>query len=121
MNKNKIIFLGTIILIIIFVFVFVANLKLKKEENFIQSKLFKKIFPKNNDCVRGGCNGEICQEKGKEPIYSICLYDPRYKCYQFAKCQRQPDGRCGFTFTDKFKNCQKYFDPKTDFNNLEKK
>jgi hypothetical protein len=25
----------------------------------------KKIFPKNNDCVRDGCNDEICQDKGK--------------------------------------------------------
>jgi eight-cysteine-cluster-containing protein len=57
------------------------NLKSKKEENFVQPKPFKEISPKNNDCVRSGCNGEICQEKGKKPIYSICLYHPKYECY----------------------------------------
>ena len=118
MNKNKIIFLSVIILISIFFAVFILKLKSKKEENFVQPKPFKEISPKNSDCIRSGCSGEVCQEKGKEPIYSTCLYHPRYECYQLAKCERQPDGRCGFTFTEEFKKClEKYFGPKMDFNN----
>ncbi len=32
----------------------------------------------DDDCITGGCNGEICQSKSEEPLMSICVYDPPY-------------------------------------------
>jgi len=56
-------------------------------------------------CKIGGCNGEICQEADEETRASICIYDPKYDCYKSAVCERQINGRCGWTQTDKLNSC----------------
>jgi len=56
-------------------------------------------------CIIGGCNGEICQDKDEEPMFSTCLYKEEYDCYKKAVCERQSDGKCGWTQTDELKVC----------------
>jgi len=59
---------------------------------------------KINDCKIGGCSGELCVAPG-EPDVSICIWREEYACYADAKCERQPDGDCGWTPTVELKEC----------------
>ncbi len=54
------------------------------------------------DCFVGGCSGEICAD---EPLASICIWEPEFACYQDARCERQSDGRCGWTMSDELRAC----------------
>lgn len=58
-----------------------------------------------NECVVGGCNNEICSEKSEEPQASICIYNPKFECYKSAVCEKQADGKCGWTTTDELSGC----------------
>ncbi|MFQ5751274.1 MAG: hypothetical protein ACE5HI_04690 [bacterium] len=55
-------------------------------------------------CRPTGCSGEICADKDM-PVFSICLWKPEYACYRDAKCERQPDGECGWTKTLDLLSC----------------
>lgn len=45
-------------------------------------------------CVVTGCSGQICSD---EAVITTCEYVPIYSCYRGAKCERQADGKCGWT------------------------
>lgn len=45
-------------------------------------------------CRRTGCSGQICAD---EDMVSTCEYRPEYACYKDAACERQADGKCGWT------------------------
>lgn len=50
-----------------------------------------------NGCKVGGCSGELCGEVGSE-LVSTCEYRAEYACYlQHSSCERQADGKCGWT------------------------
>jgi eight-cysteine-cluster-containing protein len=56
-------------------------------------------------CRIGGCNGEICADESLGEISSICVYLEKYQCYKNATCERQKNGKCGWTQTEELKNC----------------
>jgi eight-cysteine-cluster-containing protein len=101
---TRIIFLSSTVLIFIFSIIFAPLKKPELEKTNEQQKTRVE-----NGCTTSGCNGEICQEKAKEPTFSVCLYRPEYECYKFAKCERQKNGKCGFTETEEFKDCIKKY------------
>jgi eight-cysteine-cluster-containing protein len=53
-------------------------------------------------CVVSGCSGQICSE---EEVITTCEYKPEYECYRDAVCERQEDGICGWTQTQKLEMC----------------
>ena len=53
-------------------------------------------------CKISGCSGEICADTSR---VSACVYRPEYACYRAAKCERQADGKCGFTQTKELQAC----------------
>jgi len=53
-------------------------------------------------CRISGCSGQICSEEERP---STCEFSPEYDCYKTAGCERQPDGRCGWTMTPKLNQC----------------
>ncbi len=55
-----------------------------------------------NDCIISGCNNEICSE---EPLTTICVVLPEHACYRNAQCERQENGKCGWTMTEALKSC----------------
>lgn len=61
--------------------------------------------PVGNGCRVSGCGGEICQDASEEPAVSICIYKNEFACYKTAKCERQTDGKCGWTQTSELKTC----------------
>jgi hypothetical protein len=55
-----------------------------------------------NLCKVGGCSNQICSDT---VVASTCEYSPGYACYKTASCERQPDGRCGWTMTSILAQC----------------
>lgn len=55
-------------------------------------------------CIITGCSSHICADG---PIISTCKYLPKYACYKTAKCERQEDGRCGWTGSPTLSQCLK--------------
>lgn len=53
-------------------------------------------------CRRTGCSGQICAD---EEMVSTCEYREEYACYKDAACERQPDGKCGWTPTESLRLC----------------
>lgn len=57
-------------------------------------------------CMVSGCNGEICAE---QEFVSICEARPEHACYKTARCERQANGRCGWTMTEGLNSCLNKF------------
>ncbi|MBS2013634.1 MAG: hypothetical protein JST00_12140 [Deltaproteobacteria bacterium] len=53
-------------------------------------------------CVKTGCSGQICADDHR---ISTCEFRPEYACYATATCERQSDGRCGWTRTPALTSC----------------
>lgn len=58
--------------------------------------------PDAGACVRTGCSGQICADSD---VITTCEYRPEYACYESATCERQADGRCGWTETPELAAC----------------
>ncbi len=58
-------------------------------------------------CITGGCSGEICTEEdsAEADMTSICVYRPEYACFKHSRCERQPNGQCGWTQTSALNQC----------------
>jgi hypothetical protein len=54
--------------------------------------------------VKSGCSGTVCTEPGNE-VVTTCEMKPEYACYQNAKCERQADGKCGWTQSPELTSC----------------
>lgn len=59
-------------------------------------------IPYVRPCIKTGCSQQICSDRVVE---STCEYKKEYSCYKNAACERQADGKCGFTQTDTLKAC----------------
>lgn len=57
-------------------------------------------------CKIGGCSGQLCVEPADDGV-TTCEYKAEYGCYQKATCERQPNGKCGWTATKEFTACLK--------------
>lgn len=53
-------------------------------------------------CKITGCSGQVCSDK---EIMTTCEYKAEYGCYHNAKCERQTDGKCGWTQTEQLTKC----------------
>ncbi len=59
------------------------------------------------ECKKTGCSGQICSD---EDVITTCEFLPKYVCYQNARCERQPDGNCGWTMTEELTSCLENLD-----------
>lgn len=59
----------------------------------------------NNICVVAGCSGELCVDENEPQTVTPCIWKEIYGCYKNAKCEKQADGKCGFTPDDELKKC----------------
>ncbi|HYC34289.1 MAG TPA: hypothetical protein VEC13_01000 [Candidatus Paceibacterota bacterium] len=67
-------------------------------------------------CYVGGCSSQICSDT--PGVASTCEYKEVYACYQGATCERQSDGKCGWTQTGALRKCIFEKDPPVmDVNN----
>ena len=56
-------------------------------------------------CQRAGCSGQLCVDSNFKDTATTCEWKEEYYCYQQAKCEQQPDGKCGFTKDEQFNKC----------------
>lgn len=63
------------------------------------------VPPANGDCVKAGCNGELCVEPSRLEITTPCVYRDEYACLSYSRCERQQDGQCGWTQTPEYSQC----------------
>jgi len=56
----------------------------------------------NKPCFKTGCSRQVCSD---EEVVTTCEYRPEYDCYKTAKCERQANGKCGFTDTPELRRC----------------
>lgn len=57
------------------------------------------------DCKIAGCSGQLCIDKNAEDAITTCEYRTEYACYKSARCEKQTDGRCGWTETEQLIEC----------------
>jgi len=55
-------------------------------------------------CVTTGCSNTVCAEAGSD-VMTTCEWKDSYACYKTAKCERQADGKCGWTETPELTSC----------------
>ncbi len=53
-------------------------------------------------CIRTGCSGIVCAD---QEMMSTCEWKDEYECYKTARCERQQDGKCGWTKTTELTEC----------------
>ena len=49
----------------------------------------------DNNCVRTGCNGEVCLEAGSKPAPTVCKVTAESACYQYGNCAKNAQDQCG--------------------------
>lgn len=61
----------------------------------------------SKECKISGCSDELCVDANSDEVNSICIYKDKYACYKkdFAKCEVQEEGNCGWTQSDELKSC----------------
>ncbi len=58
--------------------------------------------PVVDECIVTGCSGQVC---ASEPVVTTCEWTCVYGCYDYAICEVQPTGVCGWTLTPEFETC----------------
>ena len=58
--------------------------------------------PVDSLCRTTGCSGQVCAD---EDVMTTCEYREEYACYKTARCERQNNGRCGWTETAELQKC----------------
>lgn len=53
-------------------------------------------------CKPTGCSGQICSDLD---VVTTCEFRAEYVCYKNALCQRQADGKCGWTRDEELVRC----------------
>lgn len=58
--------------------------------------------PAAGTCRKTGCSSHVCADTD---VITTCELRDIYACYQAATCERQSDGKCGFTVTPALTAC----------------
>lgn len=73
-------------------------------ERFVEPATDANPTPITRDgCYIGGCSAQICSDESG--VSSTCEYRPEYACYESGTCERQDNGKCGWTETEALKAC----------------
>lgn len=82
-----------------------GRLFVKEAQTPIENPAAGGTFPAG-ECVRAGCSQTICAEAGEaSDIITTCEYRAEYACYNTARCERQADGKCGWTESPELRSC----------------
>lgn len=99
------IFFGTIIgafFISALITILFSNIFVSESNGDISTSVTSSI--KQKSCIVSGCSNQLCIEEGSSGV-STCEYNESYLCYRTAKCERQQDGKCGWTQDENLKSC----------------
>lgn len=56
-------------------------------------------------CLVSGCSGQLCVDRDAPTMITTCEWLPVYACYEFATCEEQESGQCGWTYSDNYNQC----------------
>jgi hypothetical protein len=56
-------------------------------------------------CYVAGCSAQLCVEESEKDIITTCEFKEEYACYKDAQCERQTDGKCGWTPNEELVAC----------------
>jgi hypothetical protein len=56
-------------------------------------------------CVAAGCSGVLCVSPEESDTVTTCEYRAEYACYDNAKCEKQTNGKCGWTMSSTLTAC----------------
>lgn len=51
----------------------------------------------DNDCMTGGCSGQVCQSKNEEPVITTCEYRECYDAKKYNAACRCTQSKCQWT------------------------
>ena len=95
--KKSIFFLIGIILFLIIWLAILSGIKKNEKKTKIEDTVAL--------CQRAGCSGQLCVDSEFKNTTTTCEWKEEYVCYQKANCEKQKDGKCGFTKDDQFNKC----------------
>ena len=75
---------------------------LKAAQFYLRAKSGGSSDNQNKPCFKTGCSRQVCSD---EEVVTTCEYRPEYDCYKTARCERQANGKCGFTDTPELRRC----------------
>lgn len=55
-----------------------------------------------SDCKITGCSRQVCSD---QDVITTCEFRAEYACYENAICEKQSDGKCGWTKTEELNKC----------------
>ena len=58
-------------------------------------------------CTVGGCSGQLCLDPASQDVTGSCEWSGAYACFHSARCEKQANGRCGWSQTDELRSCLK--------------
>ncbi|MBI2326886.1 hypothetical protein HYU92_01060 [Candidatus Curtissbacteria bacterium] len=53
-------------------------------------------------CKITGCSSQVCSD---QDVITTCEWRAEFACYKNARCELQPDGKCGWTPTEELTKC----------------
>jgi len=95
-RKSMFFLIGFFLLLIIWLLFLIKNNQIQKSIEIKENISF---------CQRAGCSGQLCVDSNFQDTITTCEWKEEYSCYQKAKCEKQPDGKCGFTKGEQFNKC----------------
>lgn len=76
------------------------------EPQITTSPLIRREGPiSSGGCKIAGCSGQICINEKAGDVITTCEFKAEYACYKTARCERQSDGKCGWTPTSELLSC----------------
>ena len=58
----------------------------------------------DNDCIKEGCSGTMCQTKNTEQVMTTCEWKEEYACYKQIACGCI-NNKCAWDKTEEFDTC----------------
>jgi len=59
-------------------------------------------------CVITGCSSHLCSE---EEVATTCEFQEAYRCFDSAICERQDDGKCDWSESERIARCLETYEP----------
>ncbi|MFH1366577.1 MAG: hypothetical protein ABIH38_01130 [Patescibacteria group bacterium] len=89
-------------------FTFLVLLSVDKKQGNIKDNLNTDLT--SAGCIKSGCSGQVCTEEGSD-IITTCEIQAWYSCLTLTRCEKQKNGRCGWTENVAYINCMKEKNP----------
>jgi hypothetical protein len=68
-----------------------------------KKQMVKKVI--GSECVKAGCSGQLCLGSGEEGGVTTCEWRAEYQCFKTAICEKQTNGKCGFSQSAELQQC----------------